>query len=171
MVVKKPETDDDSDLVLSGFLARPVFRFEDTVGEPLVEEPGVLCELPLMDRAAEWGLSVEAVPGNHRYNGFFCESHKSIGLATKKESVFFHELAHAAHSRLCKDFKELCFDFEGIFAAMGRYISGLSVEASQLKWVFGVTQYVYVRHCDGVINNLSVDEDDFTKYRFKIYLT
>ena len=89
--------------VLSGFMARPVFRVEDTEGEPLDYEQIELPELPLMERAREWGLSVKAVPGNYEYHGYFSQDKMEIGLASKDETIFFHELSHAAHMRIVGD--------------------------------------------------------------------
>jgi hypothetical protein len=76
-------------------------------GETLDYEQIELPELPLMERAGEWGLSVRAVPGNYQYYGYFSQDKMEIGLATKEESVFFHELAHAAHLRIAQDFKKV----------------------------------------------------------------
>jgi hypothetical protein len=89
---------DDEKEVLAGFMAAPVFRAEDTEGEPLDYEQLELPELPLMAKALEWGVSVKAIPGNYRCHGYFNLSRHEIGLATKEECVFFHELAHAGHS-------------------------------------------------------------------------
>jgi len=52
------------------------------------------------------GISVKAVPGNYRYFGYFSQDRKEIGLATEEESVFFHELAHAAHQRILGELKK-----------------------------------------------------------------
>ena len=49
--------------VLAGFMGRPVFRVEDTDGQPLEDEKLELPPLPLMERAREWGLSVRARAG------------------------------------------------------------------------------------------------------------
>jgi hypothetical protein len=89
--------------VLSGFMARPVFRVEDTDGEPLDYQQIELPELPLIQRAREWGLTVKAVPGNYQYHGYFSQDKKEIGLASKDEAVFFHEISHAAHQRIVGD--------------------------------------------------------------------
>ena len=78
--------------VLAGFMGRPVFRVEDTDGEPLEYEQIELPKLPLMERGKEWGLSVKAVPGNYQYHGYFSQEKHEIGLASKDEAVFFHEL-------------------------------------------------------------------------------
>ena len=78
---------------------------EDTEGEPLDYERIELPELPLMEVAKEWGLSIKAIPGNYRYFGYFSQNRKEIALATEEESVFFHELAHAAHQRILGELK------------------------------------------------------------------
>jgi len=39
------------------------------------------------------------------YAGYFCQEQKEIALATREESVFFHELAHAAHQRISGELK------------------------------------------------------------------
>jgi len=81
------------------FKPSPVFMFEDTEGEPLDYEQIELPELPLVERAEAWGISVKAVPGNYRYRGYYASSRKEIALATPEEKVFFHELAHAGHEK------------------------------------------------------------------------
>ena len=59
-----------------------------------------LPDFPLIERAEEWGISVKAVPGNYRYYGYYQPGRNEIALATPEESVFFHELAHAAHEKV-----------------------------------------------------------------------
>jgi len=93
--------------VLSGFMARPVFRVENTEGDPLEYEQIELPPLPLMERAREWGLSVKAVPGNYEYHGYFSQDKMEIGLASKDETIFFHELSHAAHMRIVGDLRSI----------------------------------------------------------------
>jgi hypothetical protein len=85
---------------LVGFMARAVFRIEDTAGEPLEYQSIELPTLPFMERAEEWGLSVKAIPGNYRYHGYYRPDRKEIALATPEEKTFFHELAHYAHGRV-----------------------------------------------------------------------
>ena len=99
----KKELDDESGKeknVLRYFKATPVFTVEDTEGEKLDYELLEVPDLPLMERAKEWGLSVKAIPGNYRYYGYYSPQKKEIALASTDEAVFFHELAHAAHDRL-----------------------------------------------------------------------
>ena len=82
---------------LLGFGLSPVFRVEDTEGEPQEYEEMKIPDMPFIDRAQEWGISIRAVPGNYQYYGFYSPDRKEIALATSQECVFFHELAHAGH--------------------------------------------------------------------------
>ena len=83
---------------INGFGLSPVFRVEDTEGEPLEYENIQLPEVPLLQRAEELGVSVKVIPGNYRYFGYFSDNRKEIAIATNQECVFFHELAHCADS-------------------------------------------------------------------------
>ncbi len=100
----KPDEDEDQEVKgqqkLAGFLLIPVFRVEDTEGEPLTYETLEVPDLPLMEVARAWDLAVKAIPGNTWFYGSFLASTGEISLASPEEKVFFHELAHAAHSRL-----------------------------------------------------------------------
>lgn len=96
------ETDDNGQEnkknVVIGFYSIPVFRVEDTDGEPLPYEPA--SPPPLADVAERFGLSVsyQTFAGNHY--GCYQKKSKRIILATHEAQVFFHELAHAAHNRV-----------------------------------------------------------------------
>jgi hypothetical protein len=97
----KKKTDQEENNVLIGFLCKPVFRVEDTDGDPLDYEPPAIPDaLPLMDKAREWGIAIEAMPGNNGYYGYYAPGSNRISMATTEETVFFHELAHAAHHRV-----------------------------------------------------------------------
>ena len=92
--------EDEEDKIVKGFMAVAVFRYEDTDGEPIIYPKLKLPDLPLLAKAKEWGISVNAVEGNEEYYGYYSHSRKEIALATEAEcKVFFHELAHASHSR------------------------------------------------------------------------
>jgi antirestriction protein ArdC len=93
--VKDEDTEEEKQ-VLTSFRASPVFRVEDTDGEPLEYQQIELPDLPLLDRARELGVSVKAVPGDFRYYGYYTPDSKEIALATPEEKTFFHELAHYA---------------------------------------------------------------------------
>ena len=99
--IKKVENDEgDERKKLWGFGCKPVFRVEDTEGEPLDYEQTELPSLPLIERAEAWGISVKAIPGNYLCNGYYLPDRKEIALATPEEKTFFHELSHAAHEQV-----------------------------------------------------------------------
>jgi hypothetical protein len=100
LMVKKETQQTDDEEVIRGFKASPVFRVEDTGGAPLEYENIKLPNIPLMDKAKEWGINVKAIPGNYSYYGYFSNQRNEIAMATEEESVFFHELAHASHARI-----------------------------------------------------------------------
>lgn len=104
--------------VLKGFLAGAVFRVEDTEGETLAYQELALPDLPLLDRAKEWGIEVKAVPGNYRYDGSYSSKRQEIALASQAEAVFFHELAHASHDRIKGRLKPGQDPFEEIVAEL-----------------------------------------------------
>ena len=100
------EEEDDERRVLAGFVPVPVFRFEDTEGEP-IEQPELLPpELPpLFEVAQRWGLQVSWQSHQGDGLGYYQPSTGKIILATHDEKVFFHELAHAAHHRVLGSLK------------------------------------------------------------------
>jgi hypothetical protein len=98
---KKREDETGEEIhTLLGFGCQPVFKFEDTGGELLEYEQISIPELPLIQKAVEWGISVKAIPGDYSYYGFYSAPRKEIALATPEEKVFFHELSHAAHEKV-----------------------------------------------------------------------
>ena len=97
--VVKEETQEEK-LILTGFLLVPVFRVQDTEGKPLDYEAIQIPELPLLEVAWAWGISVKAIPGNYRYYGYYSGPRGEIALASPEKCVFFHELTHAAHDRI-----------------------------------------------------------------------
>lgn len=101
-IVKKGDDGEDDKKIklLKGFIGVPVFRVEDTTGEPLDYQRLELPELPLIEVAKNWGTSTKAVSGSSEFYGAFAPSIKEIHLASPEEMIFFHELAHAAHDRL-----------------------------------------------------------------------
>ncbi|MFH2066489.1 MAG: antirestriction protein [Pseudomonadota bacterium] len=82
------------------FKAMPVFKVEDTEGEKLDYESIELPDLPLMEKAKSWGISVKAIPGNYKYYGYYSPGKKEIALASPDEMIFFHELAHAGYEKI-----------------------------------------------------------------------
>lgn len=101
--ILKKELDQDQHelkIVLKGFCCGAVFRVEDTAGEPLDYQALVLPKFPLIKRAKDLGIKVKAIPGNHSNYGYFNFKKNVIAMATSEESVFFHELCHAADYKL-----------------------------------------------------------------------
>jgi hypothetical protein len=94
-LVKEKKNGGEEDFSLIGFLQVPVFRYEDTEGEPLDYKQTKINSFHLIEKAEAWGLDVRAVAGNGRYWGSYTGS--AIKLATPDEAVFFHELSHHAH--------------------------------------------------------------------------
>jgi len=88
-------------VILAGFLARPVFRVEDTDGAPLdYQQEFPLPDLPLLGKAKEWGITISTGRLLFGAYGAYASKSNSILLATPEESVFFHELSHASYARV-----------------------------------------------------------------------
>ncbi|NQU20174.1 MAG: antirestriction protein [Candidatus Nealsonbacteria bacterium] len=88
---------------LYGFTSAPVFRLEDTEGEPLPgpdpETVAWLESLPLRDVAQTWGVSVDCFNGKGgRYYGYYKHG-DAIALGVENLSTWCHELVHAADDK------------------------------------------------------------------------
>ncbi|MBC2714927.1 MAG: ArdC family protein [Desulfobacteraceae bacterium] len=127
----KEETGEEKE-VLRFFKSSAVFKVEDTDGEDLEYQNLQLPDLPLLDKANEWGISVKAVPGNYRYFGYYCTQRNEIALATPDEKTFFHEMAHAAHEKVNGKLKAGQDPFQEIIAELSSMALGLIV-GKQLK--------------------------------------
>ena len=117
--IKKIETDVGDEEKLYGFGCKPVFKVEDTDGEELDYQQVELPELPLIEKAEEWGISVKTIPGNFSYRGSYSPDSKEIALATEEECIFFHELSHAGHDRVKKGLKRGQDPIQEIVAEFG----------------------------------------------------
>lgn len=99
--VKETHVEDDENEILKGFMAKPVFKVENTEGDLLDYEKDIpLPDFPLLERAKEWGITVITISPNPKYLGAYISNEKEIFIATPEEIVFFHELSHAAYE-LC----------------------------------------------------------------------
>jgi antirestriction protein ArdC len=117
--IKKVEDDAGQEKdALYGFGCKPVFRVEDTDGEPLEYQQIELPQLPLMERAEEWGISVKAIPGNYSYRGYYSPDRREVCLGTPQEKTFFHELSHCAHERVKGNLKNGQDPFQEIVAEL-----------------------------------------------------
>ncbi|MBF0378773.1 MAG: antirestriction protein [Desulfamplus sp.] len=147
---KVDEDTGDEEKYLTFFKTAPVFRVEDTDGEPLSYDEIELPDLPFMERAKEWGINVKAVAGNTKYYGYYNSTRKEIGLASPDESVMLHELAHASHQRVIgslrdreKSLKEIVAELSSIslckiagktaYATLGNSYQYIAHYASKLK--------------------------------------
>ena len=102
----RDETYEDADgsvkkrKIVVGFRAVPVFRYEDTKGEPVqyVQNPPPLP--PLHEVAERWGICITYDGTQSGESGSYNLRSGEIRLCVADPSTFFHELAHAAHARL-----------------------------------------------------------------------
>ncbi len=102
--VRKFEDDKGEEkTALYGFTSAPVFRLEDTEGDPLPgPDPETLAwleSLPLRDVAESWGVSVDCFNGRDGASAGRYRHGKSIALGVKNLSTWAHELCHAADDK------------------------------------------------------------------------
>lgn len=100
---KTGEVDKDGKprLICIGFKAVPVFRYEDTNGEPVQYPEHVLPAHPLSEVAEAWGIEVKTAGfAGHAYG--WTDGKGNITLCTPNERTFFHELGHCADARTHK---------------------------------------------------------------------
>lgn len=86
--------------IITGFRAVPVFRVEDTKGEPLDYEKIELPKLPLMEVAEKWNIDVKASGFSGLWLGCYSRTENRITLASPTEKTFLHELSHASQNKL-----------------------------------------------------------------------
>ena len=152
-IVRRENDKGEDEERLAGFLAKAVFRVEDTEGSPLDYKQIEVPEPPLIGKAKEWGLSVKAIPGNFQYYGYFSQSRQEIALASKEESVFFHELAHAAHQRVITDFnKTQCWKQEIVAELVAAALCRIVGKTSKYLG----NNYRYIKHYANKANLASV---------------
>ncbi len=123
--------------ILIGFKAIPVFRFEDTEGEPLIKEDfKVNIPYEFNGIIKELGLKIDAVRFSGMAYGSYNLKTKAIKLASPDIEVFLHELSHSVDDRLNglkpgqrKD-QEVTAEFSG--AVIG-YLMGYKVPLGNVK--------------------------------------
>jgi hypothetical protein len=87
--------------ILAGFKGIPVFRFEDTDGQPIIREAfklNVPCEFNGIIQ--EIGIKVQPVRFCGSAYGSYNLIRKEIRLASPDIEIFLHELSHAVDDRL-----------------------------------------------------------------------
>lgn len=90
---------EEEQVCIKGFKAVPVFRYEDTEGDPLPEIDYTPTALPPLFHVAQHFGAVKYLPYQNRELGS-CSSSGEIQLYSEDVDVFFHELAHLAHSTI-----------------------------------------------------------------------
>jgi len=101
---KKSEEDEPDDEVnqLMGFMAAPVFRIEDTDGEPLPEcDPPHIPKLQTVADALNIPVTYTGAV-SEKVLGAFSPDDNRITLYTHDMGTFYHELAHALHKQTGK---------------------------------------------------------------------
>ena len=101
---KKVEDEDSGkeEQKLIGFIAAPVFKIEDTDGEPLPEcDP---LKIPKLQTVAdELGIPVTYTGAvSEKVLGAYSPDDNRIILYTHDQTTFYHELSHALHKRTGK---------------------------------------------------------------------
>lgn len=97
---------------LCGFRAIPVFRYEDTDGEPLeyLEElkkiKVSINSFPLIDVAKELNIAVIPSISSFGEMGCYDKTNKAIEMCSNNITTFFHELSHAVDDCLGNISKE-----------------------------------------------------------------
>ncbi len=100
---KDEKTGEDVEkIVVKGYRPIPVFKYEDTEGQPLpydhTYEPAT--RPTFFDAAAKLGVDVEYKPLKSNYLGRFSLNTNTIRLCSEDAVVYYHELAHAVHATL-----------------------------------------------------------------------
>jgi hypothetical protein len=139
---KKVEDEGVQVSVITGFGSKAVFRVEDTDGQPFEYENLELGDIPLFERAEEWGISVKAIPGNYWYAGYYSMGQKEICLATQDECVFFHEISHVAHEKVVGHLKPGQDPFQEIVAQLAAQCLCLMVGKTADRFIG--TSYRYI---------------------------
>lgn len=102
LIKRKDEETGEEIKKLMGFRAIPVFRIEDTEGEPVIYEELEKREYDLMNVAKSWGIEVEESFFSGGMYGCYAhgEGVQKIIMCSPEVRVFYHELAHAGHNRI-----------------------------------------------------------------------
>lgn len=101
VTITTKDKDDEPEQVCIGFTGISVFAASSTEGDTLLE-PYCPVEVPeLLQVAREFGIDVSYTPVSPEFLGDCTSDGQKIRLGSYSPSVFFHELAHAMHARLC----------------------------------------------------------------------
>jgi len=92
---------DEPKFVVVGFKGVPVFALESTDGEPLPKDEYAdwIADLPLVDVARSWGVSVDVFNGEEGRTWGYTSSGRAIALGVENLSTWAHELLHCADGK------------------------------------------------------------------------
>ena len=158
--------------VLIGFRGIPVFRVEDTEGDPLPEPPEVpsLPEFPLLEVAEAAGIHVSSTWGNGAVLGWYSPGTGGITMASPEAMVFFHELGHALHHLVCpKDYSERGKALKEVVAELSAVAMAVMVgfEPSKITgqaWVY-IQRYGGIKACMQVLKEVGTVLDFVNEHR------
>jgi len=92
------EEKEEEKVIITGFKAIPVFRYEDTEGKEIPMVDYAPKDLPpLINVARKFGIEIQYAPFSEKFFGCYNPGAKLITLCTHDVKTFFHELAHAVH--------------------------------------------------------------------------
>lgn len=137
-----PKKDEEDEKICVGFTMVPMFRYEDTEGQPLPEHTPASLP-PLIDVAKKAGIKVTWGKSGHGEYGYFSPGTNSINLSSEDPKTFFHELVHAYDNKTTKlkagqdPVQECVAEFGACVLAR---VFGISVD----KW-----SYDYIREYTG----------------------
>ena len=133
-------------VIVYGFRPLPVFRYEDTEGEPLPDyDYSPKTYPPFFDVAEKLGISVEYRLMRANFLGRYSPNTANIQLCSQDTHVYYHELAHAIHNTFV-DLKTYDTDKAEIVA---EFSSCVLCELTNIRG-YETQSYDYIRHyCDG----------------------
>lgn len=88
------------EVLVSVLVQFQIGEFSDCTERKPDHDPVNLSELPLIEKAEEWGIQVKTVPRMCKCHGHYNRNRKEIQLASTDVKTFLHGLTHAAIERL-----------------------------------------------------------------------
>lgn len=162
---KNEEEDDDDEIIVVGYKTVPVFAVEKTVGKPLEEDKEVEVKEkpPFLDVAEKMGIKVKWKPVHTNAYGYYSIKNDSITLCSQDYIVYFHELAHAVHSRIEEDWKkdngrcEIVAEFTAVVLAEMLGVKGYEFQAYEYIQMYtdGKDAKAVIKAVNDVLNTVA----------------
>lgn len=128
--------EEEEKIIIVGYKRLPVFAIENTVGAPLYTENYKPEKTPpFLDVAEKMGIDVKWKPIHMAAYGYYLPKDNSITLCSQDYVVYFHELAHAVHSKIENDWNkdngrcEIIAEFSAVVLAEMSGINGYEFQA------------------------------------------